>query len=115
MGIFKGTKQADVLLGGVSDDVLKGGKGDDVLIGGGGADMMKGGKGADIFVVSYGDQIFDFQEGIDKIIIQQSYSGQLYQDDTGLYAGYDTVNDHPTDLIVKADGVSYFGSDLIIV
>lgn len=111
MTTIKGTKGDDILSGGGADDVLKGGKGDDVLIGAGGADTMKGGKGADTFVVSYGDYILDFKPGVDKIIIDQPYAGQLYQDDTGLYAGYDAVPNSPTDLIVKANGISYFTSD----
>ncbi len=110
MTIVKGTKGDDILSGSVGDDILKGRKGDDVLIGAAGADAMKGGKGADIFVVSYGDRILDFKPGVDKIVIDQPYDGQLYQDSTGLYAGYDVIGDHPTDLIVKADGVVWFGS-----
>ena len=55
----------------------------------------------------------DFKPGVDKLVIDQPYNGQLYQDDTGLYAGYDVVTETPTDLIVYADGVSHFGGDLI--
>lgn len=110
MTTVKGTKANDVLAGGVGDDTLKGKGGDDVLIGAAGADTMKGGKGADIFVVSYGDRILDFKPGVDKVVIDQPYDGQLYQDDTGLYAGYDAAGGHPTDLIVRADGVQYFTS-----
>ena len=110
--IIKGTNKGDILTGGNQDDTLCGGKGGDTLIGAGGADTMKGGKGADIFVVSYGDHILDFKQGVDKIVIDQPYDGQLYQDNTGLYAGYE--NDTPVDLIVYADGVTFFASgDLI--
>lgn len=111
---IKGTKKADVLAGGVGDDTIKGGKGADVLIGAGGADVLKGGKGADIFVVAYGDTILDFKQGVDKLVIDQPYSGQLYQDDTGLYAGYDVGTEAGTDLIVKAVGIDFFtSSDLL--
>lgn len=109
---IKGTKADDVLAGGVADDVLNGKTGDDVLVGGAGADTMKGGKGVDTFVVSYGDHILDFKQGVDKIIIDQPYDGQLYEDTTGLYAGYE--NDTPVDLIVKADGVGHFTPDDLI-
>ncbi len=112
--IIKGTNKGDVLTGRNGNDTLCGGKGKDLLVGGGGADIMKGGKGADIFVVSDGDTILDFKQGVDKIILDQPYDGQLYQDDTGLYAGYDAATESPTDLIVFAVGVSWLSSDDIL-
>jgi Ca2+-binding RTX toxin-like protein len=112
--IIKGTKKADVLAGGNADDLIKGGKGKDVLIGAGGADTMKGGKGADTFVVSYGDQILDFKPGVDKIVVDQPYEGQLYLDATGLYTGVD-ANDAPIGLIVSTPGTQLGSDDFLNV
>lgn len=112
MAEISGTKGDDVLIGRSGDDSIRGGKGADVLIGAAGADTLKGGRGADIFVVSYGDRILDFKPGVDKIAVDQPYAGQLYQDSTGLYAGY--AEGEPVDLIVRADGVLHFASGDIL-
>ncbi|WP_052055707.1 FG-GAP repeat protein [Myxosarcina sp. GI1] len=80
--VIDGLKGNDVLLGRSGDDVLRGNSGDDLLLDGGrGSDRLDGGKGndglfggigADEFVLKKGagtDTIFDFQVGIDSLIL----------------------------------------------
>ncbi|WP_156114194.1 calcium-binding protein [Myxosarcina sp. GI1] len=80
--VIDGLKGNDVLLGRSGDDVLRGNSGDDLLLdGGSGSDRLDGGKGndglfggigADEFVLKKGagtDTIFDFQVGIDSLIL----------------------------------------------
>ncbi|WP_371260833.1 calcium-binding protein, partial [Myxosarcina sp. GI1] len=80
--VINAQKGNDVLLGRSGDDVLRGNSGDDLLLdGGSGSDRLDGGKGndglfggigADEFVLKKGagtDTIFDFQVGIDSLIL----------------------------------------------
>lgn len=69
----------DTLFGRAGNDTLKGGNGADTLFGGSGADMIDGGNGqdvlyggdgADTFIFNSGsDIIADFEQGIDRIIL----------------------------------------------
>jgi Ca2+-binding RTX toxin-like protein len=49
----KGTKGADIIVGGGGKNRIDGGKGDDIIVGGEGRDVLKGGKGADTFVFQF--------------------------------------------------------------
>jgi hypothetical protein len=49
----KGTKGADIIVGGGGNNRIDGGKGDDIIAGGAGRDVLKGGKGADTFVFQF--------------------------------------------------------------
>ncbi len=60
----------DDLRGGDGHDLLIGGDGDDRLDGGNGNDVLIGGAGADTFIFNRGhDHIVDFEQGIDRIIL----------------------------------------------
>lgn len=68
----------DVLIGRGGRDTLRGGDGDDRLQGDLGADHLWGGAGADVFVFDLGqptttagniDRIYDFQPGVDKVVL----------------------------------------------
>lgn len=61
-------------------DTLNGGAGNDSLSGGSGADILTGGSGSDLFVFNGSpdlDRITDFENDIDKILVQ--YSGPLME------------------------------------
>ncbi|WP_176804891.1 calcium-binding protein [Paracoccus isoporae] len=68
-----GHRGHDTLRGGAGNDEIHGGDGRDVLIGGHGADHLEGGAGADRFVFAgndgRGNDIWDFEPGVDKIVI----------------------------------------------
>lgn len=62
----------DSIIGGKGKDSLYGGDGNDTLWGGTGNDYLYGGAGVDIFVYNSGDEIdtiFDYEQGVDKIMI----------------------------------------------
>lgn len=79
--VIHGLAGDDVLYGGSSFDRLVGGGGDDRLYGGGGIDKMSGGSGADKFVftaiadspVGGGDEILDFSQGRDKVLLKGDF------------------------------------------
>lgn len=72
----------DILVGAGGDDTILGGQGRDTLSGRGGADWLEGGRGNDLLRGGAGkdrfvfnakdgaDRIFDFQQGLDKIVIE---------------------------------------------
>jgi Ca2+-binding RTX toxin-like protein len=65
----------DTLFGGNGADRMDGGDGADTLNGGRGADTLIGGLGRDTFVLREGsgnDLVTDFQNGIDRILINTS-------------------------------------------
>jgi len=63
----------DTLLGGQGADTLFGGNGADTIDGGLGQDLLYGGDGADTFIFNNGtDQIADFEQGIDQIVLDPS-------------------------------------------
>lgn len=65
-----GGSGADMIDGGNGQDVLYGGSGSDVLNGNYGDDVLYGGGGADTFIFNSGsDIIADFEQGIDRIIL----------------------------------------------
>ncbi|SMX45602.1 calcium-binding protein [Maliponia aquimaris] len=75
---MNGQDGEDVLEGESGDDILRGGNGDDALAGGLGFDLLTGGQGADSFVFraltetvagASRDQIMDFQQGVDIIVV----------------------------------------------
>ncbi|MCW0181667.1 MAG: calcium-binding protein [Zavarzinia sp.] len=85
---YRGSEDADRMVGGDGDDifqgrggddVLSGGRGDDILIGGAGGDLLRGGAGADQFrfdrPTDGGDTIADFTSGADRIAIRASGFG----------------------------------------
>ncbi|WP_417208016.1 calcium-binding protein [Antarctobacter sp.] len=68
----------DVLEGGTGNDILRGRNGEDDLAGGEGKDFLTGGQGADNFVFrsladagigADRDQILDFEQGVDLIVV----------------------------------------------
>lgn len=87
-----GREGADTLFGGGGDDRLDGGSGNDLLDGGGGTDRLSGGGGRDRFEfefdvkrgvdsshyitytreIVFKNTIVDFQDGVDRIVIDQS-------------------------------------------
>ena len=74
--IITGNSGNDTLIGGDGSDRLVGNQGDDILQGDAGDNSYVGGGGADIFAVAdidgVNNVIFDFQDGIDKILLQGS-------------------------------------------
>ncbi len=87
-----GGKGNDKLDGGADNDELMGGAGNDQLTGGEGDDIMDGGAGADTFffhnLSSGRDDIYNFEVGIDKIVIDASsygVEGMSVQDFISLY------------------------------
>jgi Ca2+-binding RTX toxin-like protein len=72
----------DTLVGNQGDDIIYGDEGDDTLLGNEGTDYLFGDAGRDRFVFDIGsrfnrsvigvDQIFDFQQGEDKIVLDRS-------------------------------------------
>lgn len=78
-----GGRGADIIAGGNGQDMLDGGDGDDRLEGNGGDDVLYGRSGADTFIFATGaDRISDFEQGIDRIIL-----------DPGLWTGLTSAAD----------------------
>jgi serralysin len=71
----------DRLFGGADNDILVGGAGNDIIVGGAGADLLFGGAAADRFEFSVttdtdgADRVWDFQAGIDKLVISDLAGG----------------------------------------
>jgi len=80
--VLNGGDGADTVFGGRGTDRIEGGNGQDMLDGGAGADRLEGNggddvlfgrSGADTFVFASGtDRIADFEQGIDRIILDPS-------------------------------------------
>lgn len=68
-----GSSRDNFLYGNSGDDFLSGRAGADILHGGYGNDTMEGGSGADQFNVADGDVILDFENGIDRISVENGY------------------------------------------
>ncbi|SFS85832.1 Ca2+-binding protein, RTX toxin-related [Sulfitobacter marinus] len=67
---LQGDNGSDILDGGAGNDLLKGNAGHDTLDGGAGDDILSGGIGADQFFFGSGqDQITDFQNEIDTLVL----------------------------------------------
>ena len=73
----------DTVMGETGDDLLSGDAGNDTIIGGAGLDVMVGGADADTFTIDLaalvnlqGDLVYDFQIGLDSIVVPLSVQGQ---------------------------------------
>ena len=69
--VISGADSNDTIHGGKNEDIIYGNQGNDVLYGDKGDDTLLGGLGADMFIISNDnghDIIKDYEEGIDKII-----------------------------------------------
>lgn len=63
----------DTLFGDQGADTIFGGGGSDTIFGGAGHDMLYGGGGADTFIFESGtDEIADFEQGLDRIILDSA-------------------------------------------
>ena len=91
----------DVLEGGEGNDILRGRAGEDELAGGEGRDFLTGGQGADSFVFrsladagigADRDQILDFEQGVDLIVVAGLSPGVFEFRGT---AAFDTANPNP--------------------
>jgi Ca2+-binding RTX toxin-like protein len=70
--VLLGQEDNDILDGGNGRDFVQGGAGNDLIIGGRDDDSLWGGAGNDRFVLqadSSNDYIFDYQDGVDKIVL----------------------------------------------
>jgi Ca2+-binding RTX toxin-like protein len=70
--VLLGQEDNDILDGGNGQDFIQGGAGNDLIIGGRDDDSLWGGAGNDRFVLqadSSNDYIFDYQDGVDKIVL----------------------------------------------
>ena len=106
----------DILYGSDGSDELYGENGDDILDGGDGKDQLYGGSGHDIFVTRRGDgssgfittsAIYDFEDGIDKIRLDDdlSFSGlSVAQGTQGSFSagGYITHYDYTNHTLLRA-------------
>lgn len=73
----------DRLDGGAGNDRLNGGSGNDQLVGGEGRDQLTGGAGADQFIFKVGmgrDDVMDFQDDVDTIVIDSAFGFTSVQD-----------------------------------
>lgn len=76
--LLVGGTGSDYLDGGADNDTLQGGDGVDTLLGGAGVDQLYAGSGSDSFVFkgttvlgeANADVIWDWQDGVDKIVIE---------------------------------------------
>ena len=74
---LSGDAWGNLLRGGAGNDRLDGRAGNDTLEGGAGDDLLIGGIGADCFIFDGGrDIIADFEDGIDRILIDAALWGQ---------------------------------------
>ena len=99
----------DLLVGGAGLDVLTGGSGSDQLEGGLGLDVLTGGAGADYFSFSRNagpDVVTDFQSGVDKIVLDDTFSTLPFGTDFELWTGTET----PTHMSPARD-VLFFDTD----
>jgi Ca2+-binding RTX toxin-like protein len=88
--VLDGGAGDDLLVGGAGLDVLTGGTGNDTLEGGVGLDVLTGGAGADHFNFSRNDGpdlVTDFQSGVDKIVLDDTFSGLPFGNDLELWTG----------------------------
>lgn len=109
----------DYLFGGIGNDVLQGGAGSDRVTGGQGDDDLYGGAGADEFQFSLNggtDFVFDFTDGVDKILVQSDvptvnlydYQGQAlleFGDSLALLVGVSTSAIDASDFIFSGDAL----------
>lgn len=109
---LNGNDGFDSLDGGSGNDVLRGNAGNDRLDGGTGDDLLSGGIGADTFVFASGaDQIVDFQNEIDTLVLDRALVGgsDISVSDLGQYATFTAdgmVLDFGNGNMLTLDGVS---------
>jgi Ca2+-binding RTX toxin-like protein len=73
---LEGMDGNDNLIGRAGNDVMVGGAGNDTLNGGAGNDTMSGGLGADQYIFNSGrDQILDFADNIDTLVLDRDLWG----------------------------------------
>ncbi len=93
--ILDGGNGDDVLEGGSGNDILRGRAGEDNLAGGLGLDLLTGGQDADSFVFrsiaetvvgAMRDQIMDFEQGLDTIVVAGLSPGIFEFKGTGAFA-----------------------------
>jgi Ca2+-binding RTX toxin-like protein len=74
--VLRGNAGGDLLQGGDGRDTIFGNDGNAILIGGPGNNVLIGGAGRDTFVVTPGSttRILDFEEGVDRIVIEDMSS-----------------------------------------
>jgi len=88
--VLDGGAGDDLLVGGAGLDVLTGGSGNDTLEGGLGLDVLTGGAGADFFNFSREDGpdlVTDFVSGVDKIVLDDTFSRAPLGTDGELWTG----------------------------
>lgn len=64
-----GSRNDDLIAGGVGDDILRGGAGDDILIGGAGDDYLFGEEGDDLLVAGEGVNVLEGGPGLDHFAV----------------------------------------------
>ena len=129
----------DILEGGDGNDILRGRNGEDELAGGDGFDLLTGGQGADNFVFrslsnagigSGRDQILDFEQGLDLIVVAGLTPGvfefrgtsgfapsgnpelRLFETPTGsTIVQFDTNGDGTVDAEIRVAGVTGLVAD----
>jgi Ca2+-binding RTX toxin-like protein len=109
--LLNGQDGSDILLGDLGNDVLQGGGGNDLLQGGLGQDTLFGGQGADIYRwtkahlgLAEADQILDFEQGTDKLSIQDFDYDRAKITYTGNLAEFDLDQDGQRDLAIQFVG-----------
>jgi len=108
--VLDGGAGNDFLVGGAGLDVLTGGSGNDTLQGGLGLDVLTGGAGADYFNFSRHDGpdlITDFESGVDKIVLDYTFSALPFGTDFQLWTGTDVPTHYP----VATRDVLFFDTD----
>jgi Ca2+-binding RTX toxin-like protein len=96
--VLDGGAGDDLLVGGAGLDVLTGGSGSDTLEGGLGLDVLTGGAGVDHFSFSRNagpDLVTDFQSGVDKIVLDYTFSTLPFGTDFELWTGTETPTHYP--------------------
>ena len=85
VNVIRGNEGGDWILGGGDDDTILGDDGNDVIVGEGGTDLLFGGAGADAFFYGsmFGDDyIYDFENGVDKIYVDDNFGTSSFSDIT---------------------------------
>lgn len=116
--IVDGQGGDDTIFGSILGDTIRGGTGNDVLFGGAGNDSLYGGAGADWFWFEVGegiDTVYDWADGIDKIVVGSSVTlVNLYNSGGSALLEFDDGSAHYTYALLN--GVSptaIDGSDLL--